>query len=502
MSEQAQTSPGFDNLRSALKYGFDAVQQETDPFRRLAWLIERQETFLQQRGRESPLPQILGLQNATALLEDCESVLRNHQELHCDPDFPRRLIQEGMAAKIRQAFIDILGELERQEDDYGIDFNDNQNLDEIEYWLGFRQAALTVKRPVNGLTTALNDLDQARSKLGDPGLNRGDVLGKVTDAFVWGETLLRQLLSFYGRVFYGSDYIDAILRQYDREATEKAQLMAGVTSLPELSDELGELLALTDAERPMIVRAFLEDLLRRTRKAKFPAAEAGKLRDWQEKGKGLGFLGYIQVLHSLDRWVVRACESPQTNEERVCGQNFDWVFQRKRLFPSQAEAGQTVDVPVKERNRIEVQTVPIEEKDASPFVEILRGLNRVRPLYVHEADSDFVHPSNLPNMRDGAQKILDTFINLWTRIQRMIFPPIVVVRRLLQIDANLVRLDYVPESGPSLRCIRVAVADLPHYVSQLLGQEAYLYIRDRQGSMISALALYPVDEQLIEEEVQ
>ena len=300
MSEQAQTSPGFDNLRSALKYGFDAVQQETDPFRRLAWLIERQETFLQQRGRESPLPQILGLQNATALLEDCESVLRNHQELHCDPDFPRRLIQEGMTAKIRQAFIDILGELERQEDDYGIDFNDNQNLDEIEYWLGFRQAALTVKRPVNGLTTALNDLDQARSKLGDPGLNRGDVLGKVTDAFVWGETLLRQLLSFYGRVFYGSDYIDAILRQYDREATEKAQLMAGVTSLPELSDELGELLALTDAERPMIVRAFLEDLLRRTRKAKFPAAEAGKLRDWQEKGKGLGFLGYIQVLHSLE----------------------------------------------------------------------------------------------------------------------------------------------------------------------------------------------------------
>ncbi len=492
MPNKVLTLPRFDDLRSALKYDFDVVQRESDPFRRLAWLIERQEAYLWQGGRKSDLPRILGLQDAAILLQECEQIVRDYHEMHCSPDFPRRLLREGLKPKTCQVFIDVLGEVERKEDDYGISLDADQVLDEIEYWLGFRQAALTVKTPVSGLSTALRALDECRKKLDGPGLSRGDVLGQVTEAFVQGETLLRQLLSFYGQILYGPGYIDAILQQYDQEVAEKARLASDVTSLPELSHELGEVLALPEAQQQRAVRSFLEDLLRGTRKVKFPAAESGRLRSLQEKGRGLGFLGYVQVLHSLDRWVCRACESSQADDEQRRGQRFERLFQRKRLFPSQAKVGNTMNVPVKEGNRIKTQSVPIKDEDPSPFVGNLRCLNAIRPLYVHEADPHFVHPSNLENMRNGAKEILDTFIKLWTGAQGVIFPHVVVVRRLLQIDANLVRLDYVPENSLRLQCIRVATGDLPPYTVQLLGQEVYLHIRyDEEGDIV--LALYPVD---------
>ncbi|MEO0249550.1 MAG: hypothetical protein ABIN58_08445, partial [candidate division WOR-3 bacterium] len=469
---------------------FDAIQKETDPFRRLAWLIERQENYLQQCGRQSELPRILGLSDHIALLKDCEHVLRDYYETRCDPGFPRQLIQDGLTPKVRQTFIDVLGE-ERGEENYGLTFNEDQILDAIDGWLGFRQAALAVRRPVNGLSVALSQMEQAQRKLAEPGLSRADILGQVTDAFVLGETLLRQMLSFYGRVFYGSRYVDRILQQYDQET--RARGAPGVASLPELSAELVEFFSLREEEREKAVRDFLEALLR-GRKVKYPPTEAGKLRDWHEKGKGLGFLGWTEVLHSLDRWVVHAFDDPQTNEERERGQNFERLFRRKRLFPSRLEAGRTVNVPVKESNRIEIKTIPIERMDTSPFIEILRYLNRVRPLYVHEADPDFMHPSNRENMHDGARKILDVFVKLWTEAQGVVFPPVVLVRRLLQIEPNLIRLDYVPESGASLECIRVILRDLPPYAPRLLGQEAYLYTWKGQDSII--LALFAVDEEL------
>jgi len=197
----------------------------------------------------------------------------------------------------------------------------------------------------------------------------------------------------------------------------------------------------------------------------------------------------------MDIWVRRACEAPQDDGDEERGQNFEETFGRKRLFPSQTEAGQTVDVPAQEGNHIVIKTVPITEEESSPFVEILRRLNAVRPLYAHEGDPDFVHPSNLENVRDGARKILDTFINLWSSAQRAIYPSVVLIRRLIQIEPNVVRIDFVPETGPPLNCIRVATNNLPRDVdiTQLLGQEAFLYTRNGHGGMVSVLLLYPVE---------
>ncbi len=138
---------------------------------------------------------------------------------------------------------------------------------------------------------------------------------------------------------------------------------------------------------------------------------------------------------------------------------------------------------------------PISDEFTSPFIATLQNLNPLRPLYVHENDPDFVHPSNLPNIRDGARKILDTFIRLWSEAQETVFPPVVLVRRLIQIEPDVVRIDYVPETGPPLNCIRVATADLPSEidVTQLLGQESFLYVRNGQGGMVFVLLLYPVE---------
>jgi len=495
MLDETRALPEFDSLYAALKYDFEEIQRESDPFRRLAWLIERQESYFQQTGRGSRVSEILGLPSTEVLLEDCEKALRDYYELRCEPGFPRRLIQQGIKPATRRDFLTILGEVEKGDPDFGIDFDDEAILDEIEYWSGFQPAGLTSQPPRTGLDFTLNELYQARNRLEEPGISRGDIFGQVIDAFVQAESLLRQLLSFYGRAFYGPDYIDAILQQYHREAKEKAQHKDGMTSLPELVDELGKLLELGERERENAVRDFLEGLLRAPRKVKFLAREAKRLHDLQEKKKGLGFLGYTQVLHSLDRWIWRACESPQSDEEQERGQNFEWIFQRRRLFPSQAEAGKTVSAPAKEGNRLVIKTVDIVEQNTSPFVEVLRLLNRVRPLYAHEGDPHFVHPSNFENIRDGAKKILDTFITLWGNAKNMIFPSVVLVRRLIQIEPNVMRIDYVPETGSSLTCIRVATTDLPSDidVSWLLGQEVFLYTRNGQGGMVSVLLLYLVE---------
>ncbi|MBM4430663.1 MAG: hypothetical protein FJ026_10010 [Chloroflexi bacterium] len=484
-------------LRFQLQNDFEHVQGDTDPFRRLAWLIRQQEIIVQRGGWKSDLPGMLGLEDPGELLRNCEDVLRDYHEIHCDPDFPRRLIKDGLKPHLRQVFISVLGEKEKGKDDYWEGFSDADIVEEIDNWLGFRRAALVTKGPGEGLIAALKKLEKACQRLNEPNLSRGDICGQVDEAFIQGETLLRQLLSFYGRAFYGPHYRNDILQEYDGEAEKKGKSAPDKSSLPALVSELGKSWALPGEERESAVRAFLEDLLRGTRKIKWPAQEAAKLRQWQTRGKGLGFLGYTQVLHSLDRWVKRACES-QVDER---GERFSQLFGRKSLFPGQDEAGQTISVPVKDGNRIVIhEGYRIEEKQVSPFVEILRRLNDVRPLYTHEADRAFIHETNLENIRDGAKKILEVFVGLWHSAQEGVFPPVAVVRRLLQIDATLVRLDYVAEDKPQLNCIRVAATYLPPYARQLLGQEAYLHHRDGQGGIVSKLALYPVDEELIEEE--
>jgi len=451
MSNETQALPEFDSLHAALKYNFEDIQQESDPFRRLAWLIEQQEVYLRQRGLESRIPQMLGLSDAAALLHDCESILRDYYEISCDSNFPHQLVRKGMESRFRNAFVDVLVETEG-EDEY---FGDKQVISKIEDWLGFRQSALIVQRPVRGLSIILDEICQARSKLDSTELTRWDVCGQVNAAFVNGETLLRGLFSFYGRVFYGSNYVESMLAQYEE-----------ARSTDRLSSDIRQQLA----------------------------REAGWLKAWLNGKWNLDFGNYCHILHRLDCWIRQACSSLK-GEEHERGLEFQRLFQRQWLFPPRMVAGGSIQVPVKRGNRIEIESVSIEDPDVAPFVETLLRLNVLRPLYVHEDDPNFVHPTNLENMRDGARKVLDTFIDLWKGAQGEIFPPVVVLRRLLQIEPNLVRLDYLPEGGPWMEHVRVIATDLPPDITQFLGQEVYLHLRDIQGGVASVVTLYPVEEQ-------
>ncbi len=458
MSGDSRTLPEFDSLYAALKYGFDEIQQETDPFRRLAWLIERQEGYFQQTGRHSRLSDILGLPSSGPLLRDCEKVLRDYHELKCKPNFPRRLIQVGLTSATRREFLAVLGEVERDDPEFGIDLEDEQILDEIEYWMGFETARLTARPPMSGVVAALDTLRHARNKLDDPNVTRGDILGQVTDAFVQAETLLRQLFAFYGREFYGGEYVNAMVSQYEYEKERN------ISSID------------TEVRQQM-------------------SSESGWLQAYLRGKWQLDFGNYCRLLHRLDYWVWQAIKSPRDDAESERGIRFKEIFDRDRLFPGQQKAGRSVYVPVKEGNSILLKDVPISDEFTSPFIATLQNLNPLRSLYVHEDDPDFVLPSNLPNIRDGARKILDTFVELWSEAQETIFPPVVLVRRLIQIEPDVVRIDYVPETSSSLNCIRVATADLPSEVdmTQLLGQEAFLYVRNGQGGMVSVLLLYPVE---------
>ncbi len=455
MPDESQALPEFDSLYAALKYGFDEIQQETDPFCRLAWLIERQEGYFQQAGRRSPLPRTLGLSSSEPLLGDYEKVLRDYHELRCEPDFPHRLIREGITSATRNAFLAVLGEVERDDPDFGIDLEDEQVFNEIEYWLGFETARLTARQPVSGVVAALDELRRARDKLNDPNLTWGDILGRVASAFVQAETLLRQLFAFYGRAFYGIEYVNKMTSQYE-----------GERNVSSIDDEVRQRLA----------------------------RESGWLRGYRRGRWQFGFGNYCHLLHRLDCWIWQAIRSPRDEAESERGIRFKEIFGRDRLLPGQQEGGRSVCAPVKEGNSITLKDVPISDEFTSPFIATLQNLNPLRPLYVHEDDPDFVHPSNLQNIRDGARKILDTFIRLWSEAQETIFPPVVLVRRLIQIEPDVVRIDYVPEAGP-LNCIRVAMADLPFEVevTQLLGRESFLYVRNGQGGIVSVLLLYPIE---------
>ena len=456
MPDESQTLPEFESLYAALKYGFDEIQQESDPFRRLAWLIECQEVYFQQTGRRSRLPDLLGLPSSEPLLGDWENVLRNYHELRCEPDFPRRLIREGLTPATRREFLAVLGEVEKNDSEFWIAFNEEQVCDEIEYWLGFETAQLTARRPVSGVVVALDELNQARNRLNDPNVTRGDILGQVTQAFVQAETLLRQLFAFYGTTFYGANYVEEMISQYEEER-----------NIPSIDTEVRQQMS----------------------------SESGWLQAYLRGKWRLDFGNYCRLLHRLDCWVWKSIYEPRDDAESERGLKFQEIFERDRLFPGQQEAGNSVYVPVKEGNAVTLKEVPISDGFTSPFVATLQNLNPLRPLYVHEDDPSFVHPGNLENILDGARKILDTFLKLLSDAQETIFPAVVLVRRLVQIEPDMVRIDYVPETGPPLNCIRVAKPDLPSEVdvTQLLGQEAFLYVRNGQGGMVSVLLLYPVE---------
>jgi hypothetical protein len=283
-------------------------------------------------------------------------------------------------------------------------------------------------------------------------LNQDNIIGKVGLAFINEEKLLWQMISFYGRYYYGNDYKNKILNNYDYEAKNKRK------NLP---------------------------------------SEAKRLRDNRE----MHFFDYIQILNRFDQWIANDFESESIgadSQDREKAQKFESSFGRKRILPNSAEIGNIVRVPVRVENQIIYKDVSIQEPGSSPLIEIMRRLNKLRPLFTHNHRSarNFQHLSNLENIREGSIKILGAFFDLWEYFRDVIFPPVVVIRRLIKIEPNLTRLDFIPEGGSALAHIHVADNGLPHNTNTLLGKEAYLRFRDEdeEDGIVSNLILYSVDE--------
>lgn len=487
-------------LKAEIEFDFSSIRDEFDPFKRLAWLIEKQERFNRQLNLPSDIQEILCQSDIDRLIlaQDCEHFLRDYYELTCKYGFPHMLIYNGLQSYICKMLMDTIAKSEQNDTYFKIALSDKKSRDALENWLGFKEKKLTVHQPENGLFITLDNLKIARKKLENPKLDRGDILGQVTDAFIMGELLLGQLLSLYGRILFDQDYAEKILLQYDREAKEKAKNNSVATSLPELKHELSELLNLKDdTARDEAVQAFIEELLRCNQKVKFPSADAKRLRELLKKGKGLGFLGYTNVLHSLDRWLAFSYEDHASEELIEVGRNFEKKIDRKWLFSEHAGPNISITVPLKEGNEIKLKDVLIREH-MSPFIAKLRELNKMRPLYVHAADKNFIHQTNLENIHNGAKIILDTFIGLWEDSQITIFPPVIMIRRILLIESNLFRMDYIPEgSESSLKCIRVVAKDLLSF-TRLLGQEAYLLSKGEKGWKAYDIILFPIDERFQE----
>lgn len=442
MSNRRSSPADIDSLRASLLYDIERVSsEEHDPFRRLAWLIGQQERWLQQRG-ESRLSEVGALLSVPTQLQypkdDLQETLRDYYELRCALDFPRRLIRKGLSHDFRSRFIQVLGEVEKDDPDFGAAWSDKKVIEEIENWLGFRRRKLATERPGTGLTAALADLKLNCSNLSD---SKTDCVGVVCSAFTQAEGLLKQLIAFYGRVFWGPDYKESILQEY----------------------------------RGNNSRSIQRENLRKDRLCLWDLA---------------------QILHDLDQWISDACQSLRTNEEQERGQRFERFFPSKRVFSNLVRQDDTIQVPIKEGNQITTGPAPIKVPGRSQTIELLEKLNELRPYFDHHKDPKFLHPSNLDNVREGARQILNTFVGLWADMKDSIFPRVICVRRILQVEPGVMRLDYVPEKGP-LERIRVELKCLPLYTPRLLGQEVYLYARREEGSICSDVILLPVDEELV-----
>lgn len=226
-----------------------------------------------------------------------------------------------------------------------------------------------------------------------------------------------------------------------------------------------------------------------------------------ETEKDMNFIYYVQQLNRLDQAIAIACKCTKpkdANQEQES--NFGSVFKRQRLFLNQMETndvmetvreGNHIMVPVREGNQINLKKLNIEEQ--SMFIESLNEIIKLKELYEYENCSrDFLHPNNFDNVLDGAIKILVSFIELWGSSEKNIFPKVVFIRRIMQVDLNRIRLDYTSTSKSSPERIWIEAKSLPAYILQLLGKEVYLWILHEDAGIVSKLLLYPVDEELWE----
>jgi hypothetical protein len=218
----------------------------------------------------------------------------------------------------------------------------------------------------------------------------------------------------------------------------------------------------------------------------------------------MDFIYYVQQLRRLDQAIAIACScsNPKDAKEEQ-ERNFGSIFQRQRLFQNQRESDH-IKVPVKEGNQINWKDLRIKEQCNSTFIESLEELIKLRDLY-KSGSKDFLHNKNKKNIKNGAIKILISFIELWESSEKTIFPKVVFIRRILQVDANRTRLDYTSLVNPrdrkleeSLERIWIETKSLPSYTLQLLGKEVYLWVLYEKDGIVSKLLLYPVDEEMWE----
>ncbi len=126
-------------------------------------------------------------------------------------------------------------------------------------------------------------------------------------------------------------------------------------------------------------------------------------------------------------------------------------------------------------------------------------MNELRKYYSHGKIPDFLLPSNKANVCDGAIKIINALIDLLERLWGQEFPYVIVPRRLIQVEPDWIRMDYIGEDNPKqLRHIRIpftAFAHLTDTPGSLLGREMYLFYQQSPDDWLAQpVYILPVDE--------
>lgn len=473
--------------RRVLGTAFSAIEQVADPFKRLAWLVDR---HVELTGKE-PSDCLTRFDLPGDGAYDTEARIRNYYELCCKPLFPRELIW-FMNPQFRRQFLDVLDE----ENKLPGDVYDNYKSDEdvisaIVHWLNFSESL----EPRSGVQRVIEDSQKTLIEvqdLRDPS-EVYHVQGAVTQAFTESERLLRQMASFYGRFLFGPDYVERFLERFAGER-ETCTEEDWERLLPQLERQYEVLNDLAEEERAQAIRGFAEFILCLKKKPGRMHDMERKLRTLQRRQRNFEYFARIELVNVVNKWVIELCTEPAPHR-------FAQIFGRRYivepLTPESAQREYEFLKKPDKQNRI----MPLfdQPKALDPlWIQRLKNLNELRPLYLHEQDLDYLCRPNFENVRRGAEMLLEAFIGLWQEVQGDVFPSVIIVKRIIQTEPQVTRLDYVDERQPNQLCaIRVQSSALPGYVSELLGREAYFSHRDDgEGAAINEIALIPVQEGL------
>lgn len=416
--------------------------RDGDPFKRLQYLFERYQILYE----ELPHP-VNEMTSRAAERSSLESVLREEYELHCHPRFPNNLLEE-----LRKEKPGYLWEIAQCLDERWREFSQLEMLRCIEQWLGFRrhigQAWFT-----EGVVKCQERLRRAQKAVeGAQKPNIFALQGPVMEAYTLGELLIRQIFSFYGRFLFGRDYLPVICERLAR-------------------DQSGG-------------------------KGEHWAAKALRL---QEEGRNPSLGTRIDLVMMLQRW-LEEWGSKEEYPEAGWEARFKKVFDREAIFePNQGEEKPSeIRVIVKDSNVIAPR---IRKANREPlWIQQLRALKRLRPCYAHDQDSFFLRPENFDNVKRGAQLIIDAFIDLWQQLHLSVYPEVAIIKRLLQVKKDVIRVDYITENSPErLRHLRLPRSAVPDYLSDTMGEQVFFHCLPQDHVAKRQSVIIPVEEGLVDE---